>query len=302
LACPWDGEAADFPKKPVTLICIYDAGSTSDVIIRPFADLMSQELGQKVIVVNRVGGVGTLGVTELAKAAPDGYTVGMVTYSTLAVAPHLMKVGYKSADFEYFGSFGEYVYGLVCSAKRPWKDVKEVIAYARANPGKLKHGWASHMNALPMILLAEKEKLDVKYIPTTGGSESEAFLAGGHTDTDCRHPVVVKTFTEDQIRFLHPCGDRRWDLWGRADRPTLMELGYDIDVRSFIGLGAPKGLPPDVYKVLLDAIRKVSNDKRTKDNLFKTGFYPNWIEGKEYDRFIQKGYDLMGPIVKKLKK
>ncbi|MBM4331745.1 MAG: tripartite tricarboxylate transporter substrate binding protein [Deltaproteobacteria bacterium] len=296
------GIAAGFPTKPITLICIYDAGSSADLAVRPLADILYKELGQRVIVVNKVGGAGTLGITELSKAAPDGYTIGMLTFSPMAITPHLMKVGFKLDDFDYFGSWGEWVYGLVSSGKRPWKDVKDVIDYAKANPGKLKHGWASHANALPMLLLAEKENLDVKFIPTSGGGESESFLAGGHTDTDCRHPGVIKSFTEDMIRFLHPCGNRRWDLWGRSDRPTLMELGYDIDVRSFIGLGAPKGLPANVKKTLIDALRKAASDKLTKDIMFKLGFYPTWIEGTEYEKFIKEGYIKIGPLVEKLKK
>jgi len=191
--------AANFPKKPVTLICIYDAGSTSDMIIRSFADLLSKELGQKVIVVNKVGGTGTLGMAEISRVEPDGYTIGMVTFGPLAISPHLMKVGYKLDDFDYFGAFAEYVYGLVCSAKRPWKDVRDVVAYAKANPGKLRHSWASHPNALPMLMLAEKEKLDVKFVPTTGGSESETLLAGGA----CRHRLPPSQHPED--------------LYGRAD-------------------------------------------------------------------------------------
>jgi putative tricarboxylic transport membrane protein len=294
--------AADFPKKPINLICIYDAGSSADLMVRPLADIMHKELGQRVVVMNKVGGAGTLGITELSKAQPDGYTIGMLTFGPMAISPHLMKVGFNLDDFDYFGAFGEWVYGLYCSGKRPWKDVKDVIAYAKANPGKLKHGWASHPNALPMLLLAEKENLDIKFIPTSGGGESETLLAGGHTDTDCRHPSVIKSFPEEQIRFLNPCGNKRWDPWGRGDRPTLMEAGYDINVRSFIGLGAPKGLPADVKKILMDAFRKASNDQRTKDNVFKIGLYPTWIEGPEYEKLIKDGYKIMGPAVQKLKK
>jgi tripartite-type tricarboxylate transporter receptor subunit TctC len=300
--CPSAEGAPNFPKKPVTLICIYDAGSTSDMIIRPLADMLSKELGQRVIVVNKVGGTGTLGMAEIARVEPDGYTIGMVTFGPLAISPHLMKVAYKLDDFDYFGAFSEYVYGLVCSAKRPWKDVKDVVAYAKANPGKLRHGWASHPNALPMLMLAEKEKLDIKFVPTTGGAESETLLAGGHIDTDCRHPSILKTFTEDQIRFLNACGDKRWDLFGRPDRPTLIEAGYDIDVRSFMGLGAPKGIPAEARKVLVDAYRKVSNDQKTKDMVLKVGLAPTWIDGPEYEKLIRDGYKLMGPAVQKLKK
>lgn len=299
---PTHAPAADFPKKPINLICIYDPGSSADLMVRPLTEILNKELGQRVVVVNKVGGAGTLGITELSKAQPDGYTIGMLTFGPMAISPHLMKVGFNLDDFDYFGAFGEWVYGLYSSGKHPWKDVKDLIAYARANPGKLKHGWASHPNALPMLLLAEKEKLDIKFIPTSGGGESETLLAGGHTDTDCRHPSVVKTFPEDQIRFLHPCGNKRWDPWGRGDRPTLMELGYDINVRSFIGLGAPKGLPADVKKILIDAVRKASNDQRTKDNIFKIGLYPTWIEGPEFEALIKDGYIKMGPAVQKLKK
>jgi len=299
---PTCAKAADFPKKPINLICIYDAGSSADLMVRPLADILYKELGQRVIVSNKVGGAGTLGITELSKAEPDGYTIGMLTFSPMAITPHLMKVGFKMDDFDYFGAFGEWVYGLYCAAKWPWKDAKELVAYAKANPGKLKHGWASHANALPMLLLAEAEKLDIKFIPTSGGGESETFLAGGHTDTDCRHPSVLKTFTENQIRFLHPCGNARWKEWGRPDRPTLMEMGYNIDVRSFIGLGAPKGLPADVKRVLIDAFRKASNDQRTKDNVFKIGLHPTWIEGAEFEKMIKDGFKVMGPAVQKLKK
>ncbi len=302
ISLPSSASAADFPKKPITLICIYDPGSSADLLVRPLADIMEKELKQRVIVVNKVGGAGTLGITELSRNTPDGYTIGMLTFSPMSITPHLMKVGFQLDDFDYFGAFGEWVYGLYCTGKHPWKDVKDVVAYAKANPGKLKHGWASHANAMPMLLLAEYEKLDVKFIPTAGGGESEAFLAGGHTDTDCRHPSVVKAFKEDQIRFLHPCGNRRWDLWQRADRPTLMEMGYNINVRSFIGLGAPKGVPAEIKKMLMDAYRKASNDQKTKDNVLKLGLLPTWIEGPEYEKLIKDGYKMMGPAVQKLKK
>lgn len=295
-------QAADFPRKPITMICIYDPGSGSDLMLRSLADLMEKELKQKVIVVNKVGGGGTLGITELSRATPDGYTIGMLTFSPMAISPHLMKVGFQLDDFDYFGAFGEWVYGLVCSGKHPWKDVKDVVAYAKANPGKLKHGWASHANAMPMLLLAEYEKLDVKFIPTSGGGESEAFLAGGHTDTDCRHPSVLKAFKEDQIRFLHPCGDRRWDLWDRPDRPTLLEMGYNINVRSWIGMGVPKGVPPEIKKLLLNAYRKACNEQRHKDRVFSLGLMPIWVEGPEHEKLIKEGYKMMGPAVEKLKK
>lgn len=298
---PQSRGAADFPKKPINFYCMYDAGSSADLATRPLADLLGKELGTRVVVVNKIGGAGTLAISELGRSKPDGYTLGLLTYSPMAITTHLIKVDFKLEDFDYFGSFGEWVYGLVCNGSRPWKSVEDVVAYARANPGKLRHGYASHMNALPMIFLAEKEKLDIKLVPTSGGSESETFLAGGHTDTDCRHPGVLKSFTDKQIRFLHPCGDKRWGAWGAPDRPTLMEKGYDINVRSFIGLGAPKGLPPEVKQKLIDACRKVANDQRIKDNTFKMGLNPIWIEGPEYQKLIQDGHKKMGEIMKRFK-
>lgn len=295
-------QAANFPDRPIKFYINYGPGSSSDLMGRNFAELLSKELGQRVVSTNKVGGAGSLAIAELAKARPDGYTIGMLTFSPMTITPHLMKVGFTPDDFDYFGVFGEWLYGLYCAGKHPWKDVKDVVAYAKANPGTLKHAYASHANAMPMLLLAEMEKLDVKFIPSSGGGETEAALAGGHFDTGCRHPSVVKTFKEDQIRFLHPAGNKRWDDWGRGDRPTLMEMGYDINVRSFIGLGVPKGVPADVQKILIDAIRKVSNDQRTKDNVFKLGLYPAWIEGPEFERLIKDGFKKMGPAVQKLKK
>jgi hypothetical protein len=86
---PTPAPAADFPKKPITLICIYDPGGTADLMVRPIADIVYKELGQRVVVVNKVGGAGTLGITELSKAQPDGYTIGMLTYGPMAISPHL---------------------------------------------------------------------------------------------------------------------------------------------------------------------------------------------------------------------
>ena len=297
-----DARAVDFPKKPITLICLYGPGSGADIMIRPVAELLSKRLGQRVIVMNKPGGAGTLGITELSKAAPDGYTIGMLNFSPMAITPHLLKVGFKLDDFEYFGAFGEWVNGLYCSGKRPWKDVKDVIAYARANPGKLRHGWSSHNNALPMVFIAEKENLDVRFIPTSGGGESESFLLGGHTDTDCRQALVLKSFTDEQIRFLHPCTNPRWDIWGRPDRPTLPEMGYNYDIRSYIGLGGPKGLPAEIKQALIDSVRKVCNDQEIKDMVFKSGLLPVWIEGPDFKKVIQEGYNRVGPAVKKLEK
>lgn len=290
---------AEFPEGPIEFIVNYAAGSGTDMLARPIANALAEELGVPVNVVNRAGAAGTIGHSVLKDAAPDGYTIGMITFTPMALAPHLIDVDYTPDDFSYFGALGEWLYGIYVCAGRDWQDISDVVAYARENPGQLRHAFASHANALPMLYLAEAEELDVILLPTDGGGESESMCAGGHVDTIARHPNILQRFEESEIRFLHPAGSSPWDAWDAGDRPSLLELGYDIDVASWAGIGAPAGLPEDVYSTLNEAIARVAEREDVRGNTFASGLLPIYMPGDEYERFIRDGLEEFRVVLEK---
>lgn len=290
---------ADFPQRPIEFIVNYAAGSGTDMLARPFAQALSDELGVPVNVVNRAGAAGTIGHSVLKDAAPDGYTIGMITFTPMALTPHLIEVDYTPDDFSYFAAIGEWLYGIYVCSGRDWADIGEVVAWARENPGQLRHAYASHANLLPMLYLAEAEELDVVFLPTDGGGESESMCAGGHIDTIARHPNILERFEESEIRFIHPAGSSSWDAWGAGDRPSLLDLGYDIDVASWAGIGAPAGLPEDVHQILYDAIARVAEREDVQANTFAAGLLPINMPGAEYERFIRDGLEEFRAVLEK---
>jgi len=266
LAVPLIAAAQPFPSKPVTLICPWPAGGGTDIHLRKIAELAAKRLGQAVVVENRPGGSGMNGPATMAKTArPDGYTISQLAITAFRV-PHMQKVDWDPInDFSYIVGLAGYTFGIVVKADSPFKSFEDLIAYAKANPGKLSYATPGTGTSLHLAMEEIGVKAGVKFlhIPFKGYADGATALLGGHVMIQVDSTGWARQVDAGQMRLLATLGDRRT----RWNAPTVKELGIDTVSNSPYGLVGPKGMSPQVVKVLHDAFKSASDDPENMKTL-----------------------------------
>ena len=262
LALAWalPAAAADsYPSRPVTLIVPWPAGGSTDTHLRKLSEIASRHLGQPIVIENKPGGGGMLGPGVMAKsAAPDGYTIAQLHVGAFR-QPFLQKVDWDPLrDFTYIIGVSGYTFGMVVKADSPFKTLDDVIAYARANPGKMSYS-STGTGTSPHLLveqLASKAGVQFLHVPYKGSADSTQALMGGHVMVQSDSTGWGKFVDQGAFRLLVTFGNQR-TRWGA---PTAKELGYDVVSYSPYGLVGPKGMDPKVVKILHDAFKKAIDD------------------------------------------
>jgi tripartite-type tricarboxylate transporter receptor subunit TctC len=257
--CATAAFAQGYPSRPITLICPWPAGGPTDQHMRKLAELASKHLGQPIIVENKPGAAGMLGPAGMARnAAPDGYTLSQLTINALR-QPHLQKVDWDPLkDFTYIIGVSGYTFGLAVKAESPMKSFADVVAYAKANPGKFSYG-STGIGTSPHLLmeeLARKAGVELLHAPFKGNADSTQALLGGHIMAQSDSTGWGKFVDAGTFRLLVTFGDQR-TRWGA---PTAKELGYDVVSYSPYGIAGPKGMDPKVVKIIHDAFKKAMED------------------------------------------
>ena len=258
--------AQAYPVKPVILICPWPAGGGTDLHLRKLAELASRQLGQPVIVENRPGGSGMNGPANMAKTArPDGYTISQLTITAFRM-PYMQKVDWDPlTDFSYIIGLAGYTFGIVVKSDSPLKSFEDLIAYAKANPGKLSYGTPGTGTSLHLAMeeIAAKAGVQFLHVPFKGQAESAQALMGGHIMAQVDSTGWARQVDAGVFRLLATLGDRRT----RWNAPTVKELGIDTVSNSPYGLVGPKGLPQPVLKRLHDAFKTASDDPENMKTL-----------------------------------
>ena len=281
--------AAEFPTRPVTLIVPFQAGVSADLLFRGIAESASKHLGQPVIVDNKPGGSATLGpATMAASAKPDGYTIGQIAIPVFRV-PYMQKATFDPVkDFTYIIHLGGYTLGSVVKADGPFKTWKDVIEFAKANPGKFTYATIgpATTNAIAMELMARQSGVQFTHIPTKGGGESIAQVLGGHVMMMVESPGWAPQVASGDFRLLMVLNGQRSKKW--PDAPTLKELGYTYEFDSPFGLAGPKGIDPAIVKKLHDAFKKAYDDPKVAELFDKFDFTRRYMNTEDYQAFIPK--------------
>src|SRR5574343_1279189 len=191
LLLPVLAQAQSFPARPIKLICPWPAGGSSDMVMRALAESASKVLGQQVIIENKPGASGMLGPNELVKAAPDGYTLSQTTIG-VARLPHMQKMQFDPLrDFTYIACLTGYTFGIVVKADSPFKTVKDLVDYAKANPGKFSYGSTGNGTTphLAVEEFASKAGIQLTHVPFKGSADGLQALLGGHINahTSIKH-------------------------------------------------------------------------------------------------------------------
>ena len=248
-----------FPSKPITLICPWPAGGPTDLHLRKMAELGSKYLGAPIVVENRPGGSGMNGPVTMSKTAqPDGYTISQLTITAFRV-PHMQKVDYDPInDFSYIIGVAGYTFGVVVKSDSPFKTFQDLIAYAKANPGKLSYATPGPGTSLHLAMeeIAAKANVQFLHIPFRGYADGAAALMGGHVMSQVDSTGWAKFVDAGSQRLLATLGDKRtrWNV------PTVNELGINTVSNSPYGFVGPKGMPPQVVKALHDGFKKAMDD------------------------------------------
>lgn len=263
--------AQSFPNKPITLVVPYPAGGGADIIARMLAESMKSTLGQSVTVTNRPGGQGTIGTAEVLRMAPDGYNIVLSAAATLTVQPHRQDLPYNTPDdYDPIIKASNLPMVLAVLSNSNFKSAKQVLEFARTNPGKIRVGTPGNGSVGHLIVASVNSKAKIKlgHVPYASGAESIPSMLGGHIEAVVAHPsellphVKAKTVTvlavfEDQRNPNFP------------DAPTMRELGYDVSMGVYYPIVAPKGMPADVkaklFKAAKDAMENPSFSAQAKE-------------------------------------
>lgn len=243
-------QVANYPDRPVELVVPWAAGGGTDSMARSFAEAAKKHMAQPFVVSNKPGATGSIGFSDVARAAPDGYKVSVLTAEILII-PHMGIGKVSQDDFIPVARFNALASAITVKADAPWNTVEEFLAAARRAPGSIKVGNSGVGSIWHLAAAAVGEKTGVQFnhIPYQGGNPAVVALLGGHVDAVTVSTAEVLTHvTSNKLKVLAVMADKR--LKGFESVPTLKERNIDVSVGSWAGLGVPKGTPAKVVETL----------------------------------------------------
>ncbi len=258
-ACAGGAAAQTFPSKPLTLICPWPPGGSTDVHLRKFAEIAQKYLGQPIVVENKPGASGTLGPSTMAATArADGYTLAQYPITLIRVA-HMQKASWDPLkDFSFILGLTGYTFGVVVKSDSPFRSLQDLIEYARANPGRMSFGSTGNGTSPHLLMEEVAMKTGVRFlhVPFKGNADSTQALMGGHIMAQSDATGWGRHVDSGAFRLLVTFGEKRT----RWDAPTAKELGIDVVSYSPYGIVGPKGMDAQVVRTLHDAFRKALDD------------------------------------------
>ena len=292
----------DYPNRPITLVVPYAAGGGNDVMARSVAEKMSKALGQNIVVENRAGAGGSIATRQVARAAPDGYTLVLGGTGTLAVNPTLYEnVGYDPRkDFAPVGLIGTGQLILVINPNVPAKTVPELIELAKKEPGKLSYASAGvgsgiHLGAVLFEMMAG---IQLVHVPYKGTAPALTDLIGGHVQIYFSSlPAAASLAKDGKIRALAVAGPQRSPIF--PDLPTVSETLPGFEAVLHYGIVAPAGTPDAIIRKLNVALRDAVNAPDTKERMATDGTEPLPSTPEEYAADIDKEEKKWSAIVKR---
>ncbi len=290
---------AEYPERPITVMVTYAAGGSMDMSTRAICAAAEKILGKPMVVENKPGGGGTVALALLANAKPDGYTLCGATDSGIIRVPQLQKMTYKPLkDFTPIIAYAQPLNTIVVRKDAPWKNMKELLDYAKKNPNKIKYssgGVGTGMHHA-MVFLELQDGIKWIHVPYKGNADALTALMGGHVDVATVGPESYPFARSGDVRILAIAESRRNPKF--PDIPTLKEIGYDFANDAFFSILGPAGLPPDIEKKLETAFVKASESKEVKMIIDKLDLLPILYVGKDYDKHLKNYWPRMEKSLK----
>jgi tripartite-type tricarboxylate transporter receptor subunit TctC len=292
------GEA--FPTRSITLIVPYPAGGATDVVTRPLAEGARKTLGQNVVIDNRAGGGGAVGVGAIVGKKPDGYLLA-VAVESLHRNSYINKLPFDTVnDLTPIIGFSGNLYGILVRADSPHKTLKDLLEHIKTNPGKVSYmasgvGTSGHIAMEELAVKAGNLKLS--HVPSKGDQESSAALLGGHVDFISTSSGFIPLVEAGQLKLLAVYSSKRAKKFPNV--PTVAELGYGVIQEAPIAVFGPKGMPADVVKILHDAFKKAMDDPAFLGAMDKFQMPVLYMSTGELTKYWAQAYVEAGDQVKK---
>jgi tripartite-type tricarboxylate transporter receptor subunit TctC len=290
LGAPALVQAQAFPSRTIKLIYPWTAGSGGDVIIRAVAAGAAKVLNTPIVIENKPGAGGMLGPNELLKAPPDGYTLSQLSVAVFR-QPHMQKTAFDPLqDISYIIGLAGFVFGLVVPADSPIKSVKDLVDFAKANPGKFSYatsgiGISGH---LAMEEFAQRAGVELLHVPYKGDTEGLQAMLGGQVMAHSSASTWASQVDAGKARLLMTYGSKRTTKWPNV--PTVRESGYGFFTDSPWGIGGPKGMDPAVVRQLHDAFRAGLKEPQVQALLERYDQPEIHMDPEQYTRFAREAF------------
>jgi tripartite-type tricarboxylate transporter receptor subunit TctC len=296
-----------YPNRPITIVAPFPPGGVADLTARPVAAAMEKVLKNPVVVVNKTGAAGAVGMSSVANSKPDGYTL-LMALSSISIIPEadklfdrkpaytmdqLLPIALISADPTIF----------VVNASRPWKTVKEFVDEAKKRPGEISFSSSGVYGTLHMAMemLSHAAGINLKHVPYSGAGPALTAILGGHVDTLASGPaVVIPHIKAGKLRPLAGWGAKRVDAL--SDVATFKEVGYDIEFYIWAGLFAPRGTPASVMKSVREAVKQAVNTAEFKSAMEKIATPIAYLDAPEFQKFWDKDAKMLADAIKRVGK
>jgi len=294
--------SAQYPDRQVTVLAGYPPGGLVDVVTRSLVEGMKGRFPKGLVVINKPGAAGSLAVADITRANPDGYTIALTPHSALVIAAQINDVGYKTPDeYDPFANVVSYYPMIAVRAESPYKTIHDLVADAKANPGKVRvgspgEGTSSHLN---LEELMHKTGTKLVHVPYKGWGESGPAVLGGHIEAVVGQPGELKPMVDaKRMRVLVAFHPQRHAVF--QDVPTARELNWDVSNGVWYLMIAPKGTPPGVVKYLHDAVKAAVEDPKFAELMSSRGVEPDYRPGAVLKMELWREYKLHTEILTRI--
>lgn len=293
--------ASAYPERPITFICPWPVGGTADQSMRALCQVAGGILKQSIVVENRAGASGMIGTKALARATPDGYTIGQIPISVTRFAQLGMLQLDPRTELTYLARTSGQTFGIAVPTNSRYKTLQDVVAAAKANPGTVTYahagiGGATHVGMEQFALAAGVQFNAVAY---KGGAAALQDVLAGQVELLADSSSWAPHVEAGKLRLLATWGEQRASRF--KDTPTLKELGYNVVVEAPNGIGAPKGLPPAIEKTLRDAFRAAVASNEFRQVAARLDAPLMYLDGPDYKKYVASVYAQETELIKRLK-
>ncbi len=308
LAAPFGALAQEaFPTRPISLVAPFPPGGVADLMARPVAAAMEKVLKSPVVVVNKTGAAGAVGMSYVANSKPDGYTL-LMALSSISIIPEADKLfdrkpAYTMDQLTPVALISADPTIFVVRSDRPWKSVKEFVEDAKKRPEAISYSSSGVYGTLHMAMemLSHAAGIKLKHVPYGGAGPALTAILGGHVDTLASGPAVVLPHIKaGKLRPLAGWGAKR--VAALPDLPTFKELGYDVEFYIWAGVFAPTGTPEPVLKKLRDTVRQAAQEPEFKAAMVKLETPIAYLDAPEFQKFWDKDAKMLADAIKRVGK
>ncbi len=290
-------EARDFPDRNIDLIVPYNPGGTTDTVARLIAKRLSEEFGVRINVINKSGAGGEIGSLELMKAKADGYTMGI-----LGIADNIVIDGIKDSiklkDLDLLGQFISVNFSLHKKPDSNFKNMDEIISYAKENPGRITVAESGVAVRLFALMWAEQAGIKITTVSFGSGGDSAAALLGGHVEMAALTPSYIPNLLQGGALTVAISGDYKWPQY--PAELYLHDIGYNLGAMSSTPtIALPVGVPTEVRQKYLDALAEMGADQEFKALLEEAGYPWQYMSGTEYAEKFREAVELALQTIRK---